>query len=86
MKLVRFHQHGSPVLGVVKDDGIVPLAALGCDYPTMLALVEAGPVALDQIRGALGAAAPALLLADAKLLAPIEKPGKYLAKIGRAHV
>ena len=79
MKLLRYRHHGTATLGVVKGDGIVPLAALGCEYPTMLALIEAGPAALEQIRGALGAATPALALADAELLAPIEKPGKFLA-------
>ena len=79
MKLVRFRQNGSPALGAIKGDGIVPLAALGCEQHTMLALIEAGPAALDRIRGALGAATPELALADAELLAPIERPGKYLA-------
>lgn len=79
MKLVRYRKNGAAVLGVVKGDGIVPLDALGCTSPTMLALIEAGPAALDAIRAALPGAAPALALAEAQLLAPIERPGKYLA-------
>ena len=79
MKLVRYSDKGTATLGVVKGDGIVPLSAIGCTSPTMLALIEAGPAALDAIRSGLQSATPALPLADAMLLAPIEQPGKYLA-------
>ena len=36
MRLVRYRTGSDVALGAVKDDGIVPLAALGGDYPTML--------------------------------------------------
>lgn len=78
MKLLRYLDGDQPRCGVVKDDGIVPLAALG-DWPTMLALIEAGPEALERLRTGLPAARPTVALADARLLAPIERPGKYLA-------
>jgi 2-keto-4-pentenoate hydratase/2-oxohepta-3-ene-1,7-dioic acid hydratase in catechol pathway len=77
MKLLRYAQGGSTHLGAVKGDGIVALDGLG--YPTMQSIVEAGPSALDKIAAHLASAEPAIALADAKLLAPIEKPGKYLA-------
>ena len=79
MKLVRYRAGKEAILGVVKGDGIVPLTALGCTSPTMLALIEAGPTALDAIRAGLDAATVAIALADAELLAPIERPGKYIA-------
>jgi len=79
MKLVRYRDGGDVALGVVKGDGIVPLAALGCAFPTMLALIEAGPAALAEIRGGLDNATAKIALADATLLAPVERPGKYLA-------
>ncbi len=79
MKLVRYDDNGTASLGVVKGDGIVPLAALGCTSATMLELIEAGPAALVAIRLGLETAAPVLALDDARLIAPIEKPGKYLA-------
>ena len=75
MKLVRFARDGGVALGVVKDDAIVPIAA----YPTMRALIEAGAAGLDRVRAEADAAATTLPLADATLLAPIERPGKYLA-------
>jgi 2-keto-4-pentenoate hydratase/2-oxohepta-3-ene-1,7-dioic acid hydratase in catechol pathway len=79
MKLVRYRTADGAALGVVKGDGIVSLAALGVTAPTMLELIETGPAALESIRASLPAAITAIALADADLLAPIEKPGKYLA-------
>lgn len=79
MKLLRYRDGKGAALGVVKDDGIVPLASIGCDYPTMIALIEAGEPALTKIRAGVEGAEATLRLADADLLAPIERPGKYLA-------
>ena len=79
MRLVRYRDGTGVSLGVVKGEGIVPLAKLDCDYPTMLALIEAGPSAVAAIAQKLGSATPEIALADAELLAPIERPGKYLA-------
>jgi 2-keto-4-pentenoate hydratase/2-oxohepta-3-ene-1,7-dioic acid hydratase in catechol pathway len=79
MKLVRYQDSAGVSLGAVKGDGIVPLAKLGGTYPTMLALIEAGPQAVAALFANLDAATPAVALADARLLAPIERPGKYLA-------
>jgi 2-keto-4-pentenoate hydratase/2-oxohepta-3-ene-1,7-dioic acid hydratase in catechol pathway len=79
MKLVRYRDGKTAALGVIKDDGIVPLAAIGCRYPTMLALIEAGEPAIAEIRAGLASASATLRLADAELLAPIERPGKFLA-------
>lgn len=77
MKLLRYRQAGSVHLGALKDERIVPLDALG--FATMLAIVEGGEGALVRIRDHLGAATGELALADVDLLAPIERPGKYLA-------
>lgn len=79
MKLVRYRSGAIVELGVVKDEGIVPLTALGANYPSMLDLIEDSSRALTTISAKLGDASPALRLADAQLLAPIERPGKYLA-------
>ena len=76
MKLVRYRDGAGASVGAVKGDGIVPLSS---EYPTMLAVIEAGPEALRAIETRLVGAQPAIPLADAKLLAPIERPGKYLA-------
>ena len=79
MKLVRYLKDGQAVAGVVRGDDIVSLAALGIDQAKVIEVVEAGPAALSAIAKALPDAQPDTTLADAKLLAPIERPGKYLA-------
>ena len=79
MKLVRYRDSSGVSLGVVKGEGIVPLVKLDCDYPTMRALIEAGPQAVADIDRKLDAATPEMAYADVELLAPIERPGKYLA-------
>ena len=76
MKLVRYRDGAGTGVGAIKGDGIVPL---GNDYPTMLAIIEGGPAALRAIEARLAGALPAIPIADAQLLAPIERPGKYLA-------
>ena len=75
MKLVRFDRGGTPALGVVRDDAIVPFTT----FPTMLSLIEAGAAGLERVRADTDAATPKCAVADATLLAPIERPGKYLA-------
>ena len=79
MRLVRFDDDGLARLGVLKDDAIVALDALVSRYPTMLAVIRGGDEALDQIRGYASAAEPVIDVKRAHLLAPIERPGKYLA-------
>ena len=77
MKLLRFLSGGKPMLGVVKDDGIVALDPLG--FNTMLALIESGAGGLSRVRELAGSATPRLSLKEAKLLCPVERPGKFLA-------
>lgn len=79
MKLLRYDIDGSPALGVLRGENIISLAPLASIYPTMLSIAAAGDVALDAIRTLMETAPSALPLAEAKLLAPIERPGKYMA-------
>ena len=75
MKLVRYDRRGQAALGVVKADAIVPVTA----FPTMLALIEAGPEGLARVRAEADVGVPEVMVSNARLLAPIERPGKYLA-------
>ena len=77
MKLLRFKLDGKPTLGVLKDDMIVNLSPLG--YPSMLALIESAATGLAKVSELAAQAAPQLSLKQTSLLAPIERPGKYLA-------
>ena len=79
MKLARFKTSSGPHLGVVTGDSIVDLTLAGYAYPTMLKLIAAGPSALDSIKAILATDLPSLALSSVELLAPIERPGKYLA-------
>ncbi|WP_174273336.1 fumarylacetoacetate hydrolase family protein [Sphingomonas bacterium] len=82
MKLVRFEKGdsgGGARIGAVKGDGVVDLAAVGCRWPTIIALAGAGADALDEVRLLVERSEPTVALANVRLLAPIERPGKYLA-------
>jgi len=82
MKLLRFESGGVAALGVLqagREDRIVPLAALSAEYPTMLAIIKGGRAALERIKALAEQGNGAFDLAGAKLLAPIERPGKYMA-------
>lgn len=79
MRLVRFDDAGSPRLGVIKnDDRVISLAQLSSRYPTMLSLIEGGDEALAAVHDIAGSASD-VALDGLKLLAPVERPGKYLA-------
>ena len=79
MKIVRYNQDGAIRPGVVKDGGIVELGPLAAKYPTVCAIITGGSAALNALRELASAAKPSLALAQAQLMAPIERPGKYLA-------
>ena len=79
MKLLRFEGTDGPRLGVLDGDKIAPLNSLGDEYPTMLAIVAGGDAALARVRQAVASEAERVPLASVRLLAPIERPGKYLA-------
>lgn len=88
MRLARFSDAGAPRLGAVVGDSLKPLDSLSDQYPTMLSLIEGGHAALAAARSAAEAPGDPIPLKSLHLLAPLERPGKYLA-IGmnyRAHV
>ena len=79
MKLLRFDDAGKPRLGVLRGGAIVALDGLGAEYPTMISIVAGGAQALRRITEVVERAETTLPFRDARLLAPIERPGKYLA-------
>lgn len=79
MKLLRFGDEHAPRLGVLKGDGIVPLDGLAADYPTIRSIVAGGADALKQVAAFVAKTNASVPLAGTRLLAPIERPGKYLA-------
>ena len=79
MKLLRYAQGDDARLGVLEGDRIVSLAPLSADFPTMLSIVAAGDAALTRIAAFVADAELGPALSEVRLLAPIERPGKYLA-------
>ena len=80
MKLLRFvDQAGSPALGALVDGGVAPLSELAPEYAQMRQIAAADREALQRLSDRVAGARPEFALADAELLAPIERPGKYLA-------
>ncbi len=76
MKLARYDAGEGPRAGVVRRDDLVDLSPLG--FTDLLTIIRGGAEALDAIArfASTGAGIP---LASVRLLAPIERPGKYLA-------
>tara|TARA_R110001606_G_scaffold12165_2_gene52299 strand:- start:5886 stop:6710 length:825 start_codon:yes stop_codon:yes gene_type:complete len=66
-------------MGVLEGDWIVPLDTLEAEYPTMLSIVAGGHDALSRVKSAVAVEKERIALGEVRLLAPIEKPGKYLA-------
>ncbi len=78
MRFVRFEQDG-PRIGAMKGERIVDLVAAGSRWSTIRDIAGAGEAVLAELRTLVDRAEPAHRLADVRLLAPIERPGKYLA-------
>lgn len=79
MRLARFNAGQGPRLGAVGDRGMIDIEAAGVSYGTIEAVIEGGSAALDAISRACRDRAPDHQLADITLLAPVVRPGKYLA-------
>lgn len=80
MKLLQFIQNGKTIIGVLKDNAIVPITALGSNFPNdMLSLIAAGENTVDKLKDALvkykGDTIPQ---SDVSYAAPISNPGKFL--------
>jgi 2-keto-4-pentenoate hydratase/2-oxohepta-3-ene-1,7-dioic acid hydratase in catechol pathway len=79
MKLVRFSRGPDPRIGVVVGDGVIDLIGAGCRAGAMIDIIRGGPDMLAEI-SVIAASTPATYaLSDVRLLAPLERPGKYLA-------
>ncbi|WP_174302113.1 fumarylacetoacetate hydrolase family protein [Caulobacter sp. S45] len=79
MKLLRYEHSGDTHLGVLTGTGIAPLDGLSGRYPTMQSIAAGGPAALEAVRRQVDSEPTRVPLDAVRLLAPIERPGKYLA-------
>jgi len=79
VKLATFRVGQRSSVGVVIEDGLVDLTSLDPRLPRSLrALLEAGPEALEAVRRLATNAPRRLPLHEARLLAPIPEPRKFL--------
>jgi 2-keto-4-pentenoate hydratase/2-oxohepta-3-ene-1,7-dioic acid hydratase in catechol pathway len=79
MKLLRFFDAGVTRLGVLRGSEVVSLEGLLPKFPTMLSIVNGGASALAAVAAHVESSPASLPLANVQLLAPVERPGKYLA-------
>lgn len=79
MKLLRFAGDQGARLGVLEGEEIIPLDSVDAKYPTMLSVIEGGDDALKELRDAIAQEASRVSLDEVQLLAPLERPGKFLA-------
>lgn len=79
MKLVRFDAGAGARTGIFTDAGIIDVVAAGGGYDTMAAIIAGGETAMTQLRTIAASARPSHAPEAVRLLAPIERPGKYLA-------
>ena len=79
MRLLRYERDGAPHVGALRGDAVVSLDALSGEFPTMRAIIAGGGPALSRIADHVEHASASTALADLRLLAPVERPGKYLA-------
>lgn len=77
MRLARFEAKGGPRLGLVHGDEVSDLTAAGLPFASIDELIVAGEDGLDLVRRHDGG--PRLSLAKVRILAPLVRPGKYLA-------
>lgn len=79
MKLARFSIENEISCGVITDDGIVDFKKIDFPYQDLQSLIEAGPDALALLETRSKGVAAHYKLSDVTLLAPIPRPGKFLA-------
>jgi 2-keto-4-pentenoate hydratase/2-oxohepta-3-ene-1,7-dioic acid hydratase in catechol pathway len=81
MKLATIRRaDGAVVTAAVVDDEVVDLSNTSPDLPTeMSLLLAAGPSALEEVQRVIDAGSERLPLSEVTLLAPVQRPGKFLA-------
>jgi 2-keto-4-pentenoate hydratase/2-oxohepta-3-ene-1,7-dioic acid hydratase in catechol pathway len=79
MKLARFIAENGAHIGVVHGDDIVDLTPLGFNYTDVSEILPGGAPLFQRIADRVATAATRQKLRDVKLLAPMARPGKYLA-------
>ena len=78
MKILRFDA-GEARVGVLQGDTVIDVTEAGGNRVTVRDIIAAGPEMLLQLQSFVDDQTSTLKLSELNLLAPIERPGKYLA-------
>lgn len=79
MKLARFSINNQISCGVVTDKGVIDFQKTDLPFTDLQAVIEAGDTALADIQKVIDSTEPHYQLSEVTLLAPITRPGKFLA-------
>lgn len=79
MKLLRFKTSLGPRIGALRGDQVVDLVSAGARYESIEAIIADGDHALAYLADIVAKATDAVPLSSVQLLAPLPRPGKYLA-------
>ncbi len=79
MRFVRFGSEKDAKIGAIKGDAVVDLVAAGSRWTRIVDIAKEGEAAVRELQKLTDEAATAIPLTDVSLLAPIERPGKYMA-------
>jgi 2-keto-4-pentenoate hydratase/2-oxohepta-3-ene-1,7-dioic acid hydratase in catechol pathway len=78
MRLVRYEFGSGPRCGVLTDQGVVELDWAGPESGGMLGIIGGGPALLERVAETAQRSVARHALDAVRLLAPVERPGKYL--------
>ena len=79
MKLARFEAGQGAKTALVVGEDLLDLTSLGAEFGTIMGIIAGGTRALDTLKAASRTLVSTHRLSEVRLLAPIERPGKYLA-------
>jgi 2-keto-4-pentenoate hydratase/2-oxohepta-3-ene-1,7-dioic acid hydratase in catechol pathway len=79
MKLIRYTDGGEVMVGAIKGDMVVSLRDIGSQFKEIREIAAADQGELMRLRDLIDGASGQRELSSVTLLAPIERPGKYLA-------
>jgi 2-keto-4-pentenoate hydratase/2-oxohepta-3-ene-1,7-dioic acid hydratase in catechol pathway len=80
MRLVSYERNGQRSTGALTNNGVIdlPAASSGALPGDMAALLQLGDAGVEQARAAVSKGGPGISLKDARLLAPVPRPGKII--------
>ncbi len=80
MRLVSYERHGQRSIGALTNNGIIdiPTASGGALPNDMIALLQLGDEGIERARTAIAKGGPGISLKEARLLAPVPRPGKII--------